>query len=251
MRIKLISEKKNSEYLELLAERWQLRYDNKSPFALVWTGNTLFLSKEDEPKLGPIYVDWAKGKAAHRRKFGGGRRQSIAKAVGLNKTRNTLILDATAGMGRDAFVLASLGSRVVMVERNPVVAALLDDGLRRARQDIGIGHWVGERIELLHASSQDIFYSFSRQEKAARPDVVYMDPMYPGKDKPSALVKKEMRVFQDLVGKDKDADTLLNSAVALAKKRVVVKRSHRSRYLANQPPRMSLHMKKSRFDIYY
>lgn len=55
------------------------------------------------------------------------------------------------------------------------------------------------------------------------PDVVYLDPMYPHRQK-SALVKKEMRVFQSLVGNDDDADSLLIPAMTIAKRRVVVKR---------------------------
>lgn len=65
------------------------------------------------------------------------------------------VLDGTAGLGRDAFVLASLGCKVQMVERHPVVAALLDDGLKRAKSDPEIGTWVSERMSLLHASSLD------------------------------------------------------------------------------------------------
>ncbi len=68
---------------------------------------------------------------AHRRKFGGGRGEAVAKAVGI-KGDYLPDVDATAGLGRDAFVLASVGCRVRMLERNPVVAALLDDGPARA-----------------------------------------------------------------------------------------------------------------------
>src|SRR5690606_42059266 len=46
-------------------------------------------------------------------------------------------------------------------------------------------------------------------------DVVYLDPMFPHRDK-SALVKKEMQVFRQVVGDDDDArdrkSTRLNSS---------------------------------------
>ncbi len=116
------------------AERWGLTHDKHSAFALVLTAERLELRKTDEPKLGSIFVDLVGGAVGHRRKFGGGKGQSIAKAVGLNKGSTPRILDATAGLGRDAFVFASLGCHVQMIERNPVVAALLEDGLERARQ---------------------------------------------------------------------------------------------------------------------
>ncbi|WP_241250026.1 class I SAM-dependent methyltransferase, partial [Citrobacter freundii] len=92
----------------------------------------LELRKRDEPKLGGIFVDFAGGAMAHRRKFGGGRGEAVAKAVGIKGDYLPDVVDATAGLGRDAFVLASVGCRVRMLERNPVVAALLDDGLARA-----------------------------------------------------------------------------------------------------------------------
>ncbi|WP_343033927.1 class I SAM-dependent methyltransferase [Vibrio agarilyticus] len=235
-----------------IAERWQLVHDDTSPFALVLTDSQLELRKLDEPKLGAIFVDLVGGAVGHRRKFGGGKGQAIAKAAGLNKGAMPRVLDATAGLGRDAFVLASLGCYVQMVERNPVVAALLDDGLMRAGMDPEIGAWVRERLSLLHASSHDALETLSQRDDFVRPDVVYLDPMYPhpeGKKK-TALVKKEMRVFQSLVGSDNDADALLAPALLLASKRVVVKRPDYAPWLAQQKPSMAIETKKNRFDVY-
>ncbi|KLV07824.1 16S rRNA methyltransferase [Photobacterium aquae] len=235
--------------LDLLAERWGLHHDPDSLFALVLTDERLELHKRDEPKLGAVYVDLAGGAAAHRRKFGGGRGQSIAKAVGLKGGVSPRVVDGTAGLGRDAFVLASLGCRVQMVERHPVVAALLDDGLARAKADSEIGGWVSERLSLIHASSHDALSQLAADPDFEAPDVVYLDPMYPHKKK-SALVKKEMRVFQSLVGADDDADSLLAPALALATKRVVVKRPDYAEPLAEQAPAMAIETKKNRFDVY-
>ena len=116
------------------------------------------------------------------------------------------------------FLPRSVGCRVRMLERNPVVAALLDDGLARGYADAEIGGWLQERLQLIHASSLTALTDIT-----PRPQVVYLDPMFPHKQK-SALVKKEMRVFQSLVGPDLDADGLLAPARQLATKRVVVKR---------------------------
>lgn len=235
-----------------IAKRWNLTHQDDSLFALVLTDERLELRKTDEPKLGAIYVDLAGGAVAHRRKFGGGKGQSIAKAAGLNKGATPTVLDATAGLGRDAFVLASLGCHVQMVERNPVVAALLDDGLSRAKQDPEIGGWISERMSLLHASSHDALQQLMQQTDFIQPDVVYLDPMYPHPEnkKKSALVKKEMRVFQSLVGADNDADDLLDPALTLATKRVVVKRPDYAPWLNNQKPSMAIETKKNRFDVY-
>ncbi|MCF7504294.1 class I SAM-dependent methyltransferase [Vibrio sp. L3-7] len=253
MQLQLICEDATQiDHLNDLATRWNLSHDENSDFALVLTSERLELRKVDEPKLGAIFVDLVGGAVGHRRKFGGGKGQAIAKAAGLNKGATPTILDGTAGLGRDAFVLASLGCKVQMVERHPVVAALLDDGLQRAQQDPDIGGWVTERMKLIHASSHDALDKLSNDPNFEQPDVVYLDPMYPHPEnkKKSALVKKEMRVFQSLVGADMDADALLQPALKLASKRVVVKRPDYAAWLGEQKPSMAIETKKNRFDVY-
>lgn len=230
--------------LSLLADRWQLEHDEDALMALVLTPERLELRKRDEPKLGGIFVDFVGGPMAHRRKFGGGRGEAVAKAVGVKGDYLPDVVDATAGLGRDAFVLASVGCRVRMLERHPVVAALLDDGLQRGYQDPEIGSWLQERLQLIHASSLAELANLT-----PRPDVVYLDPMFPHKQK-SALVKKEMRVFQSLVGPDDDADGLLEPARRLAKKRVVVKRPDYAPPLADIATQNAVVTKGHRFDIY-
>ena len=84
------------------------------------------------------------------------------------------MVDGTAGLGRDAFVLASLGCTVTMVERHPVVAALLEDGLRRAYQDAEIGDWMRERMRLFHGSSLEALSKLAQEV-----DVVYLDLCIP------------------------------------------------------------------------
>ena len=215
-----------------------------APFALVLTDTRLELRKLDEPKLGAVYVDFVDGAVAHRRKFGGGRGQSIAKAVGLKFGAMPTVVDATAGLGRDAFVLASLGCKVTLIERSPVVAALLQDGLTRAGQDPEIGPWVRERMQLQQGPAVETLLALTE-----RPEVIYLDPMFPHKQK-SALVKKEMRVFQSLVGPDLDADALLPAALQMADKRVVVKRPDYAGWLNEHKPSMAIETKSNRFDVY-
>ena len=215
-----------------------------APFALVLTDTRLELRKLDEPKLGAVYVDFVDGAVAHRRKFGGGRGQSIAKAVGLKFGAMPTVVDATAGLGRDAFVLASLGCKVTLIERSPVVAALLQDGLARAGQDPEIGPWVRERMQLQQGPAVETLLALTE-----RPEVIYLDPMFPHKQK-SALVKKEMRVFQSLVGPDLDADALLPAALKMANKRVVVKRPAYAGWLNEHKPSMAIETKGNRFDVY-
>jgi 16S rRNA (guanine1516-N2)-methyltransferase len=230
--------------LQALAERWGLVNDASAVMELVMTPERLELRKRDEPKLGAIFVDFTGGVMAHRRRFGGGRGEAIAKAVGVKGKSLPDVVDATAGLGRDAFVLAALGCRVRMFERHPVVAALLDDGLRRAYADPQVGPWLRERLTLVHCSSLTGLTGLQ-----PRPDVVYLDPMFPHRHK-SALVKKEMRVFQSLVGADEDADALLAPARALATRRIVVKRPDYAVPLGGVAAQAHITTKNHRFDIY-
>lgn len=249
MKIQLLCETENPENFTVLCEAAGLQHDPESYLALVQTYDEqnqtrLELRKLDEPKLGAVFVDFVSGTMAHRRKFGGGRGEAVAKAVGIKNDILPTVIDATAGLGRDAFVLASIGCKVRLVERHPVVRLLLQDGLQRAYADGEIGEMMQHNMQLLpvnHIEQLNPETDFA--------DVVYLDPMYPHKQK-SALVKKEMRVFQHLVGADLDADTLLEPALALAKKRVVVKRPDYAQFLAQKAPHFSRDTKNHRFDIY-
>lgn len=195
---------------------------------------------------GPIHVDFTAGTLAHRRRFGGGRHQPLARAIGLKGAAAPLVVDATAGLGRDAFVLACLGCTVRLVERSPIIAALLRDGLQRAAQDPEIGSLVAERLRLYVADGREYL---RRLQEDQWPDVVYLDPMYPRHPK-SALVKKEMRFLRQLVGADEDAPDLLAAAMACARRRVVVKRPRPAPTLMGPPPAVQITAPNTRFDVY-
>lgn len=195
---------------------------------------------------GAINADFLAGATAHRRKFGGGKGQMIAKAVGIKGGIRPQVLDVTAGLGKDAFVLATLGCEMTLVERSPVIHALLRDGLERAGQDPEVAEIVAH-MQLHHANSID----WMREQTASgeRYQVVYVDPMFPHNDK-SALVKKEMRVFRPVVGDDTDAEELLEAALAIAENRVVVKRPRKAPTIGTRAPSYQLEGKSSRYDIY-
>lgn len=169
----------------------------------------------------------------------------IAKAVGLKGGERPSVLDCTAGLGGDAFVLASLGCSVQMCERVPVVRALLADALAQAAllEDTELRP-ILDRMELIEQDSLDYL-----THCCPPPDVIYLDPMFPERSK-RALVKKEMRVFHELVGSDLDADALLPAALNVAKRRVVVKRPRIAPRLDGPNPSYVLEGKSNRYDIY-
>lgn len=220
-------------------------------FVLLFGEQGVRLQQTGKKAPGPVWAEFTEGAVDHRRKFGGGKGQMIAKAVGIKAGVYPKVLDATAGLGKDSFVLASLGCPVAMLERSPVVYSLLEDGLRRADEyavaegDVELLQVVS-RMQLLAQDSGDYL---QRLEPDSFPDVIYLDPMFPDRQK-TADVKKEMRAFHSIVGKDEDADGLLPLALSRANYRVVVKRPRKAPFLNQQPPSFQLEGKSSRYDIY-
>jgi len=195
-----------------------------------------------------LSVDFIAGSLGHRKKHGGGRGQTIAKAIGLKQGKPVpSVLDATAGLAKDSFVFACLGCSVVMIERSPIVAELVKDGIARASlchefQDIlkqGFKLFVNDALSHINSISDD-----------DKPDVIYLDPMYPDKKK-SASVKKNMQLLQKLLGHDLDTDDVLNAALKKAGKRVVVKRPKGAPILnASCKPTLAYESKGTRYDTY-
>lgn len=228
-----------------LAAELGLPRDGDADFALQLGPAGLQLQELGPGAAGPVRVDFVEGALAHRRLQGGGAGQMIAKAVGIQPGVRPFILDATAGLGRDAFVLAQLGCAVTLIERQPLVAALLADGMRRGLDDTEVAPII-ERMQLRRGNAIELMRAWPLDTP---PQVIYLDPMFPHRDK-SSLVKKEMRVFRPLVGADDDAPELLAAALALASHRVVVKRPRKAPCVAGTPPSYALEGKASRFDIY-
>jgi len=213
---------------------------------LIHTDRRLELRQVGPEAPGPVYVDFISGPLGYRLRHGGGLRQLLAKAAGLKSGYRPSILDATAGLGRDGFVLASLGCRVTMIERVPVIGALLEDGLRRALRHPKIGSLVRERIRFVVGDSLKLMGQLCLEWQ---PDTIYLDPMYPPRTK-NAQVKKETRLLRIVAGNDADAPALLANALGFARKRVVVKRPKSAPPLEGPEPTLVLRDGNSRFDVY-
>ena len=217
---------------------------NTPALLLTLTPDRLELRQTGKGAEGPLFVDFIGGAIEYRRRQGTNRKEAIARAVGLKGGATPVVLDLTAGLGRDSFILASLGCTVQMVERSPVVAALLADGIARAKEEPTLAG-IMARISLMVGDSLEIL----RTWQGERPEVICIDPMYPHRSK-SALVKKEMRLIRLLVGDDQDSDQLLAAALALNPSRVVVKRPRLALALRGPEPNFTISGKNSRFDVY-
>ncbi|MFA7297040.1 MAG: class I SAM-dependent methyltransferase [Dehalococcoidia bacterium] len=202
-------------------------------------------ARQPGSRVGPVFAEFAGGAFGHRRAMPL-RQEALVRAVGF-RGAPIEVVDATAGLGRDAMVLAVVGCRVVAVERHPITHALLADGLARAARDPELAPVIEERLKLLHADAAD--YQASR---AAPPDVVYLDPMFPERTG-SAVAKKELRLLGLLAAATEDADALFAAALRSGASRIVVKRPRLAPPLeapGGPPVTTRLLGRSSRFDVY-
>jgi len=195
--------------------------------------------------IGQIDVDFTSGKADYRRRHSG-IKQEIAKAIGIKKDYKPTVLDATAGLAKDAFVLASLGCKVTLIEQSSIIAVLVADALERAEKN----NEVAEIVAHMHLINKDSIQYMQQLTEEEKPDIVYLDPMFPERKK-TALVKKEMQILQELLGHENQNDKqLFETALKTAKKRVVVKRPKSAETITEKKPDFSIKGKTCRFDVY-
>ena len=224
-----------------------------TPLNLNYTNE--YIELRDIEKNISIHIDFISGNLAHRQQYGGGRGQSIAKAIGLKQgVKPPHVLDATAGLAKDAFVLACLGCPVTLIERSPVIVELIKDAIERAKDDEDFKSILKTGFDVIEKSSIDYLTALLEQKNSDYPDVIYpeviyLDPMYPDRKK-SASVKKNMQLLRKLLGKDEDTKELLDISLKTATKRVVVKRPKGASNLTDIKPTYLVESKKTRYDVY-
>ena len=162
-----------------------------------------------------LKCSFIEGPILHRLKYGKGRGHNLAKAVGMKFNKNRNIIDATAGLGYDSFILASLGAKVTLIERSQKMHELLQNGINEGISFGGEIEKIINRMELLFGDSKDILPKLT-------PEVIMIDTMYKERKK-TALVKNNMRLVREIVGPDTDYIELLEVALNCAKNRVVLK----------------------------
>lgn len=221
---------------------------SSAAMTLVYTDERLELHIAEEdpafPAANILFIDFLHGKAGYRHAHNCTINQPLARAVGVKPGFRPTVFDATAGLGGDAFVLASLGCTVTMSERSEIIAALLQDALERALADPKTAHIIEDRLSLVVGEAR--LNMLSPRES---PHTIYMDPMYPHRRK-SALNSKEMRLLRLIAGDDEDSPALLEEALKVAINRVVVKRPKGAPLVAGKSPTHEIVMKNSRYDVY-
>ena len=165
--------------------------------------------------------------------------EHLVRAVKIKGIAEPLVVDATAGLGEDAFLLAAAGCRVLLFEYDPVIAALLRDALERAKADPETAP-IASRLTLRPEDSIPVLPTLS-------PDVVLLDPMFPERKK-TALVKKKFQLIHLLEKPCEDERALLDAALAARPRRIVIKRPAKGPVLAGVKPSYSLDGSAVRFD---
>jgi len=213
---------------------------------LIWVDETgIGLRQSGKKAPNPIVIDFVGGALGFRGKRSSHTKELVANAVGVKGDNRPTVLDATAGLGRDSFILASRGCAVTMLERSPVVALMLGDALQRAQRDAEVVDVVA-RMQLHQTNACEFMQALSPDDY---PEVVYLDPMFPERSK-AASVKKEMRLLQQLLGADTDTGELFAAALKVATRRVVVKRPRLAPCITELKPHHVVEGKSGRFDIY-
>lgn len=182
-----------------------------------------------------------------RIKQGALQREMLVKAARVKGVEAPRAVDATAGLGEDSLLLAAAGFTVTLCEADPVIAALLEDALARASAHEVLGPIV-ERMHLVAGDSR-IALERAGASTGAQPDVVYLDPMFPGRTK-SAAVKKKFQLIHGLERPTEplDEESLLQAALAAHPRKVVIKRPVKGPYLAGVKPSHAIAGKAVRYD---
>lgn len=257
--------------------------------------------KSKSRTMEPIYIDFCPSSSSSLgKRFSNTGGEMLLKAVAMSKygdaSNGAVVCDLCAGFGQDSMILASHSNlkKLFMVERDPIVGILLHDAVRRLNliaemsdcTDSGMNNHrsrartLAKRLHLKLDDSMSFCKEMLQLDKTNssainRPDICYLDPMFPPRTK-SAAVKKNMQILHGLfqtnrtMSEDRkrsiEERELLRVALSLAKSRVVVKRPANAPALGDDKkiidpseidssdtiPLPSFHLKGSvnRFDIY-
>jgi 16S rRNA (guanine1516-N2)-methyltransferase len=227
---------------EKVANQLNLTVSENADYQLIITENYIGLKKTGS-RSTPLYIDFLSKNLTWRRQHATVRKETLAKALDLKTNATPTIVDATAGLARDSFILAALGFEITLLERVPLITVLLEDAFTRASENSEVSPII-QRMHLIHTDALQWMKNPNN-----RPDIIYLDPMFPTRNK-SALAKKDMQIFHGIIGTDTDSAQLLPAALTCATKRVVVKRPRIAENLADIPPSFSQEGSSSRFDIY-
>lgn len=218
-----------------LSVRWQTSPPDSGHY-FWWDDNGLALKSAAIDSRSSVHVDFLHGAKARRVKAVTG--EALTRAMGCQKGLRPSVIDTTAGLGGDLSVLANVGCEVFAMDKNPVVAALLRDALRRAAD--ADTSWC-ERIQFRHTDSVAVISRVSH-------GIIYLDPMFPKERR--AAPSLTMQMLHSLKQTTDHPERLLEAALDSDAARVVVKRPIKADILGGRVPSSQIKAKTIRFDLY-
>ena len=234
-RARSVAEKLNLEFVAIAD-------DLDSGVALVIDSDRSWLQILQSPRLGPVYIDFSSTDMLYRRKSG--HNEPLGRAIGVKGDKRPQVFDATAGLGRDAFVLADLGCSIAMSEQSVPLCYLLEQA-----RDLAL---ISANDKVVDAATRmRVLCGDSRQQTVDGFDVIYIDPMFPERGK-TAAVKKDLATVRALHSDSSAAngpEDLLVWAMAQPVERVVIKRPVKAPALGTVKPSHSITGKTVRFDV--
>lgn len=242
----------NKKLTDQVSEKWSLpaitSMEEAEPYThfLFYNKNILNLGTVASAKTS-VHIDFSSWYRKLNSSQGFSKKSLLAKSIGAGKLSGGLVWDLTAGLCKDNFVFLGLGCRVTAIEKSSIICALIEDGIRRGREDVKIREWI-ERLTVVN----DDAFNFLQENQNERPHAIYIDPMYPEKKK-AALPKKDMQVLQTMSPPTGEAEIerWLNLSLELAQGRVVVKRPTWSEAIPSKEGIVHSYESKSvRFDMY-
>ncbi len=209
-------------------------------FFLCYRDGCLKLLDSQTLKKGGLMVD-IDPRPGEQHSYPAPKKDLLAQAVG---KKSHTIVDATAGWAQDSLALFRMGYQVTCMERSPVMAALIRDGFERLAQK----DWLQKRglnpPVLLIGNAVELLAGLP-----AKPDCIYLDPMFPAKRKQTAATRKSMAILREILGDDPDRQALFDAAMAAAGRRVVVKSPDYAEPMGGKPGE-SYQGKLLRYDVY-
>ncbi len=173
-------------------------------------------------------VDFTTGEVGFQVRARNAPHHPLVRAAKIGPGSGRKVVDATAGLGRDAFLIAAHGIEITAIERSPEMFRRLREALEHARAAGPEFAAIVERITLRQGDSRELLQQLE-------PDIVFIDPMHPVEGR-KARSGRDITLLRDVVGSDPDSAELIQAALAASRRRVIVKWPMRAGRIAGLPP---------------
>ena len=162
----------------------------------------------------------------------------LKKAIGWQSTSQKHILDTTGGLGHDAFILALLGQKITVLEKNTGLCILIEEALNNL-PNLSYFNDAKNNISVINNDSRAFLSS------AENFDVIYIDPMFNSDKKLKR--SKQMEFLANYLAEYDDPSIDFYQTKF---KRMVIKKEFRSSSGIKDDPAISFKGASIKYDVY-